>query len=70
MWNHGAMPVRDDCRHYVMQTAGNGERLERCRLGAHEEGAFACPPGCLFHEARGTSSAGWQVGDQGRRRDG
>jgi len=62
------MAVRDDCRHYVMQTTRAGERLERCRLGANEHLPFGCPDGCVFFEARNVSGAGWQVGDIGRRR--
>jgi len=58
------MAVREDCRHYVMQTVGGGERLERCRLGANTQMPFACPDGCLFYERRSTSSAGWSVVDR------
>jgi hypothetical protein len=58
--------VREDCRHYVMQTVGSGERLERCRLGANQVVPFACPEACLFFEARSTSTAGWQVSDEER----
>lgn len=63
------MSVHDDCRHYIMQTVRNGERLERCRLGANAATPFACPEGCLFREPRSTSRAGWQVADDrlGRR---
>lgn len=69
MWEDGGMTVQEDCRHYVMQTVRNGERVERCRLGANEAAPFACPEGCLFHERRATSSAGWQVADgRGERR--
>lgn len=60
------MAVRDDCRHYVMQTVRRGERVERCRLGANEPFPFACPEGCLFFERRSTSTAGWQVPDERR----
>lgn len=55
------MAVNEDCRHYVRQTVRTSERLERCRLGANSTLPFACPEGCLFFEARRTSSAGWQV---------
>ena len=61
--------MNEDCRHYVMQTARNGERTERCRLGANTDLPFACPEGCLFHEPRKVSGAGWQIGDPGRRPD-
>lgn len=55
------MAVREDCRHYVMQTTARGEKLERCKLGANEPLPFGCPDGCVFYEARSVSSAGWQV---------
>lgn len=55
------MAVREDCRHYVMQTVANGDRLERCRLEVNEATPFACPDGCLFEEPRSTSRAGWRV---------
>jgi hypothetical protein len=55
------MAVREDCRHYIRQTVPSGERTERCRLGVNEDLPFACPDGCVLHEPRATSSAGWQV---------
>ena len=55
------MPVNEDCRHYVMRTTPRGDRLERCKVEANEPLPFACPEGCVFYEARGVSSAGWQV---------
>jgi hypothetical protein len=55
------MAVRNDCRHYVMQTVRQAERLERCRIGANLQMPFACPEGCVFFESRRTSSAGWKV---------
>jgi hypothetical protein len=55
------MAVREDCRHYIMQTVRSQERIERCRLGVNESLPFACPEGCVFFEARKTSSAGWSV---------
>jgi hypothetical protein len=57
------MAVRDDCRHYIMQSVKSGERVERCRVGANEHLPFACPEGCILFEGRSTSAAGWQVGD-------
>lgn len=56
------MPVKADCRHYVMQTTGRGEKVERCRVDANEQLPFACPEGCVFYEPRRVSNAGWQVG--------
>ena len=44
-----------------MQTTADGEKVERCKLGANQQLPFACPDGCVFHEARTVSSAGWQV---------
>ncbi|HZT65874.1 MAG TPA: hypothetical protein VFA11_08795 [Acidimicrobiales bacterium] len=60
------MGVREDCRHYVMQTNRAGEKLERCRVGANADLPFACPEGCLFFEARNVSAAGWKIGDDQR----
>jgi hypothetical protein len=62
--------VREDCRHYMMRTVRSKDRLERCRLGVNEVLPFACPEGCLFYEARRTSSAGWQVLDPGSSTEG
>jgi hypothetical protein len=53
--------VREDCRHYVMQTTAHEEKLERCRVGANEQIPFACPEGCLFYEPRKVSGAGWTI---------
>ncbi len=53
--------MNETCRHYVMQSARNGEKLERCKLGANEALPFACPEGCVFFEPRRVSSAGWQI---------
>ncbi len=55
------MTVNEDCRYYVMQTTSQGEKLERCKVGANEPLPFACPDGCVFYEPRKVSSAGWQV---------
>ena len=55
------MAVRDDCRHYLMQTTGRGDKLERCRVDANGHLPFSCPDGCVFYEARKVSSAGWHV---------
>lgn len=60
------MAVREDCRHYIMQTVRGSERLERCRLGMNKSLPFACPDGCVFFEARTTSSAGWTRRPEGR----
>ena len=53
--------VREDCRHYVMQTTAHEEKLERCRMDANEQIPFACPEGCLFYEPRKVSGAGWTI---------
>ncbi|HTT90683.1 MAG TPA: hypothetical protein VMF65_14115 [Acidimicrobiales bacterium] len=53
------MGVREDCRHYIQRSTGGGDLLQRCRLGAAEEGPFSCPDGCLFFEPRVLSTAGW-----------
>jgi hypothetical protein len=60
------MAVREDCRHYVMQTVHGGERVEACKLGVNDQVPFACPEGCVFYEKRSTSSAGWSVPREGR----
>lgn len=60
------MAIRDDCRHYIMQTVRGTERLERCRLGVSEQIPFSCPDGCVFYESRRTSSAGWHVAEEDR----
>ncbi|MGD1011501.1 MAG: hypothetical protein ABR925_03055 [Acidimicrobiales bacterium] len=59
------MSVKEDCRHYLMQTVRAGERTERCRLGAAEMIPFACPDSCVFHEPRQIATGGWQVGPRG-----
>lgn len=53
------MAVRDDCRHYSTRTMPSGEVVQRCRLGVAEQAPFACPPDCLFFEARHIADAGW-----------
>jgi len=55
--------VREDCRHYVMQTTAHEEKLEWCRVGANEQIPFGCPEGCLFYEPRKVSGAGWTIRD-------
>ncbi|MGD0742955.1 MAG: hypothetical protein ABSA31_06675 [Acidimicrobiales bacterium] len=60
------MAVREDCRHYVMQTVRGSERTEVCKLGVNDQFPFACPDGCVFFEKRTTSSAGWSVSREGR----
>jgi len=53
--------VNEDCRHYIMQTTGRGEKLERCKVDANEPLPVTCPEGGVFYEPRRVSSAGWQV---------
>jgi hypothetical protein len=60
-----AVSVKQDCRHYVMQTVRAGERTERCRLGVAETVPFACDEGCVFYEPRKTATSGWQVRARG-----
>lgn len=55
------MPVRPECRHYVMQTNARGDKVERCRVEANGQLPFTCPDGCVFFESRSVSSAGWHV---------
>jgi hypothetical protein len=57
------MAVRDDCRHYVRRSTSGGDAIEQCKLGANERDPFACPDGCLFHEPRTISDAGFQRKD-------
>jgi hypothetical protein len=57
--------VREDCRHFIGRSTAGGERVERCRVEANLVDPFACPPDCLFWEARKVSGAGWAVpGDE------
>ena len=46
------MTVREDCRHYTSRTVGDGEVVQRCKVGAADTMAFDCPQGCLFFEER------------------
>ena len=62
------MGVREDCRHYILQTVKGG-KLERCRLGANTDLPFACPEGCIFFEPRRVSAAGWVVPGEEPRKD-
>lgn len=55
------MTVHADCRHYVMQTTGRSDKLERCKVDANDPLPFACPDGCVFYEPRRVSQAGWTV---------
>ncbi len=56
------MAVREDCRHYVRRSTAGGDAIEQCKLGVSETDPFACPEGCLFHETRRISDAGFQRG--------
>lgn len=64
------MSVREDCRHYLVQSVGRGERVERCRVGAAETLPFSCPESCLFYEASAVSRAGWRGITRRRPEDG
>jgi len=55
------MSVKMDCRHYIVKTVPNGEKIERCRFGANEQLPFGCPDGCVFYEQTRTSHAGWPM---------
>lgn len=58
------MAVREDCRHYLGRSTGNGDVIRRCRVSANDEDPFACPDGCLFFEDRPVSGAGWTPAPQ------
>jgi hypothetical protein len=47
-----------------MQTASNGDRIEKCRLGANEQLPFACPEGCVLYEKSKLSQVGWHMPDK------
>lgn len=64
------MTVKADCRHYIMQSTGGGEKKERCAVGASTVLPFACPEGCIFYEPRKVSPAGWHVDRQSRQPSG
>ncbi len=49
--------VLEDCRHYVMQTVANGERTERCKLGANGNVPFSVQRAACSTEPRSTSTA-------------
>jgi len=62
--------VRENCKHYILQTVSLGDRLERCKLSVNQELPFACPEDCLFYEKRtGVSRIGWQLPDPKTRKD-
>jgi hypothetical protein len=54
------MSVRRDCRHYSTRTTGDGDVLQRCRVGANQDVPFGCVEHCLFFESRSIADAGWQ----------
>lgn len=58
---HRAMAARTDCRHYVVRTASQLEKVERCRLDVAQLDPFGCPEGCLFFEPRNIADQGWQI---------
>jgi hypothetical protein len=58
------MAVRKDCRHYSTRSTGDGDVVQRCRVGAADQAPFACPPDCLFFEPRSVSNAGWERFEQ------
>ncbi|MGH9157536.1 MAG: hypothetical protein ACRD1K_17270 [Acidimicrobiales bacterium] len=61
------MGVRSDCRHYLERSTSGLEKVQRCRIDVAELDPFACPPDCLFFEARTITDAGW-TRDPGRRK--
>ncbi|MEO6121657.1 MAG: hypothetical protein ABIW46_05025 [Acidimicrobiales bacterium] len=62
------MGVRSDCRHYLERSTSPHEKVQRCRIDVAELDPFACPPDCLFFEARTITDAGW-TRDPGRPAD-
>jgi hypothetical protein len=61
--------VRDNCKHYVLQSVSLSDKLERCKLKVNTDLPFACPSDCLFFEARaGISKLGWKMPDK-RKKD-
>jgi predicted ABC-class ATPase len=57
--------VRDNCKHYILQSVSVGDKLERCRLAMNKEIPFSCPEDCIFFEQKtGISKVGWHVPNQ------
>jgi hypothetical protein len=57
----GAMPMREDCRHFESRTYANGDTVRKCDLDLAPEAPWRCPDDCAQY-ARRRADVAWQYG--------
>jgi hypothetical protein len=48
----GAVPMRQDCKHFESRTYRNGETVRKCDLDLAPEAPWRCPADCPRYERR------------------
>jgi hypothetical protein len=48
----GAVPMRQDCKHFESRTYPNGDTVRKCDLDLAPEAPWRCPDDCPKYEAR------------------
>lgn len=54
----GAMPMREECKHFQSRTYADGEVARFCVLDLAPEAPWRCPKDCARYERR-LADAGW-----------
>jgi len=49
---HGAVPMRTDCKHYESRTYSDGETVRKCNLDLAPDAPWRCPDNCAAFERR------------------
>src|SRR6202044_3480152 len=49
-WQHGAVPMREDCRHFQSRTYDTGEVARFCVLDLAPEAPWRCPDNCARYQ--------------------
>ncbi len=57
----GAMPMREECKHFQSRTYADGETARFCVLDLAPDAPWRCPDPCAGYERR-LADAAWQHG--------
>ncbi len=60
-WQHGRVPMRQDCKHFESRTYPNGETVRKCDLDLAPEAPWRCPDDCPKYERR-LADVNWKYG--------
>jgi hypothetical protein len=61
LWQHGRVPMRQDCKNFESRTYPNGETVRKCNVDLAPEAPWKCPDDCTGYERR-LADVNWKHG--------